>query len=75
MNCKTGMRGISKMGIIIKIIKYGVVFAAGYYLGSGCAYKPPRSYTPEKPSKLEQEVMKYEQENSKSPETKSRFFP
>lgn len=40
------------MGIVTKLIKYGLVFALGYYAGSGCDVQ--------KFSKLE-EVVKYEQ--------------
>lgn len=63
------MRGVSRMGIITKIIKYGAVFAAGYYLAS-CTCKP---YT--KLSGLEQEVVKYEQKIGKDQEIRARFFP
>ncbi|MDP2909029.1 MAG: hypothetical protein Q8N77_04465 [Nanoarchaeota archaeon] len=41
------------MGIVTKLIKYGLVFALGYYAGGGCDVQ--------KFSKLEQEVVKYEQ--------------
>lgn len=48
------------MGIVTKFIKYGLVFALGYYVGSGgCA-----NVQSKKISKLE-EVMKYEQKTSR----------
>lgn len=53
------------MGLIRKVIKYGIVFALGYYLGSGgCTTNYDKKY-----SNLEQEVLKYEQKNiGKGPE-------
>ena len=49
------------MGIVTKLIKYGVVFAAGYYIGGGCTHALPSKF-----SKLEQEVVKYEQKIDKN---------
>lgn len=66
------MGRISKMGILIKIIKYGLVLATGYYLGSGCDYKPLMKYN--NYSKLEQEVIKNEKKISKNQETRAKFF-
>ena len=62
------------MGIITKVIKYGIVFATGYYLGlGGCDSHSSRIY--KKPSWLEQEVMKYEQKIDKSQEARAKLFP
>lgn len=52
------------MKLIRKVIKYGIVFALGYYLGSGGCNT---SYDNRKHSSLEQEVLKYEQDISKKP--------
>ena len=59
------------MGILTKLVKYGIVFALGYYLGSG-GCNPGYDY--KKSSDLEQEVMKYEQNISKRPEYARVFF-
>jgi len=56
------------MGIITKLIKYGVVFAVGYYTGSGCSCAKIPEF-----SKLEQEVVKYEQKIDKN-WYETRFF-
>lgn len=56
------------MGIVTKFLKYGIVFAAGFYLGYGCEYKLPN------PSKLEQDVVKYEQKIIESAK-ESGLFP
>jgi hypothetical protein len=59
------------MGILTKLVKYGIVFALGYYLGSsGCT----PNYNHKKYSNLEQEVLKYEQNISKGPEYARVFF-
>lgn len=52
MNWDGGMR-TSKMGLVTKIVKYGTIFAVGYYLGS-CS--PNIQHL-----KTRKEVVKYEQ--------------
>jgi len=59
------------MGLIRRLIKYGIVFALGYYLGSGGCTP---GYDHKKYSNLEQEVLKYEQNISKRPEYARVFF-
>ena len=59
------------MGILTKLVKYGIVFALGYYLGSGGCTP---DYNHKKYSNLEQEVLKYEQNISKGPEYARVFF-
>lgn len=61
------------MGIITRLIRYGAVFAVGFYLGSGCAYKQPNYHT--KLSNLEKEVTKYEQKIDKIQQTGTMLFP
>lgn len=59
------------MGVMTKLIKYGAIFALGYYLGSGgCS----PGYKSKSFSNLEQEVMKYEQNISKKPGYARVFF-